>query len=300
MSEDATPTGAPQDRTPPGPSPAEREAPEQVEQGGGEAGQALPDTHHPDTAVARLSLDKDPAPAEPTAPSAPTGTAGVPQDTQPPAPPAPHTQPVTPDPFVPPADPFAPPSDRTPGPPAPPPHSGPYAPYHPYGAGPYAGAPHPVTPQDGPVPPPPLAPGGPGQVPYGYPGGPGFPPPQGYPGGPGFPPPQGYPGGPGFPPPQGYPGAPAAPVYYGWPGTPPPSNGMGTAALVCGIVSAVGFCLWPLAIVLGVLAVIFGATGRGKAAKGEATNPGHALAGIICGAAGALMGVGVILALVLG
>ncbi|MEU5596039.1 hypothetical protein [Streptomyces sp. NPDC020298] len=110
-----------------------------------------------------------------------------------------------------------------------------------------------TTPQHlySPVPPPPIAPDGPGQLPYGYPAGPG----------------------------------------YGWPGMQPmPSNGMGTAALSLGILAALCFCLWPLAIVLGVLAVIFGGIGRGKARRGEATNGGQALAGIICGAAGIVLG----------
>lgn len=127
------------------------------------------------------------------------------------------------------------------------------------------------------VPPPPIAPGGPGPVPYGYPG----------PGG------HGYPPGPGPVPGHGAAG------YYGWPGMQPmPSNGMGTAGLVLGIISAVIFCLWPVAIVVGVLAVIFGAIGRGKARRGEATNPGQALAGIICGAAGVVLGVGMVALLI--
>ncbi|MET7296472.1 hypothetical protein ABZS79_30915 [Streptomyces griseoloalbus] len=110
------------------------------------------------------------------------------------------------------------------------------------------------------VPPPPVGPEGPGQVPYGYPG--------------------------------GYGGAPG-PGYYGWSGmAPAPSNGMGVTGLVLGIISAAVFCVWPVAILLGVLAVIFGAIGRGKAARGEATNAGQALAGIICGAVGSALGVG--------
>ncbi|MER5841235.1 DUF4190 domain-containing protein [Streptomyces prasinus] len=121
-----------------------------------------------------------------------------------------------------------------------------------------------------PVPPPPLAPGGPGQAPYGYPGGYAH----------AAAPPPGYAGTPG----QG---------HYGWTGMPPqPANGMGVTGLVLGIISAVIFCLWPLAVGLGVLAVIFSALGRGKAARGEATNPGHALAGLICGWAGILLGAG--------
>ncbi|MFJ3307962.1 hypothetical protein ACIPSA_33725 [Streptomyces sp. NPDC086549] len=181
----------------------------------------------------------------------------VPNDPAPPAwggPFAPPTPPV-PSPFAPPA-----PASPLPG--------NPFAP--PAGAGPY--------PQGAPVPPPPIAPDGPGQVPYGYPGGP-----AGY----GYPAPPGY-GGPG---PVAH-GAPAG--YYGWPGTQPmPSNGMGTAGLVLGILAAICFCAWPLALVLGALGVIFGAIGRGKARRGEATNPGQSLAGIICGS------VGIVLALVM-
>ncbi|MFD3380022.1 MULTISPECIES: DUF4190 domain-containing protein [unclassified Streptomyces] len=124
------------------------------------------------------------------------------------------------------------------------------APPNPYPYAPPAG-PHLHPAPGSSVPPPPIAPEGPGQMPYGY----------GYPG---------Y-GGPG----------------YGWPGMPmAPSNGLGTAGLVLGIIAAVGFCLWPVALACGILAVIFGAIGRGKARRGEATNPGQALAGIICGAVG--------------
>ncbi|MEU9589886.1 hypothetical protein AB0D84_09165 [Streptomyces sp. NPDC048193] len=150
------------------------------------------------------------------------------------------------------ADPFAPPGVAAPT-------SGPFA--APLPAPPYPG-------QDQAVPPPPIAPDGPGQVPYGYPGG------------------YGHPG-------QGGYAGPQSQGYYGWPGMGPmPSNGMGTAGLVLGIVAAVVFCLWPAAIVLGVLGVVFGALGRGKARSGEATNPGQALAGIICGTVGIVLGIG--------
>lgn len=108
------------------------------------------------------------------------------------------------------------------------------------------------------VPPPPIGPEGPGQLPYGYPH-------------------------------AGYAGAPAQ-GHPGWTGMPPlPSNGMGVSSLVLGIIAAAGFCFWPVAIALGVLAVIFGAIGRGKASRGEATNAGQALAGIICGAVGSAL-----------
>ncbi|WP_306333327.1 DUF4190 domain-containing protein [Streptomyces sp. KL118A] len=169
-----------------------------------------------------------------------------------------------------------------PGPvPSPPAHP------HPH---PQAAAGNPFAAPGEPVPPPPISPDGPGQVPYG----PGQVPfgqgqaPYGYPGNG----PQGYPGYPGHP---GYQGGPG----YGWPGMPmAPANGMGVAGLVLGIIAAVGFCLWPLAIVLGILAVIFGAVGRGKARRGEATNGGQALAGIICGAAGIVLGVALLVILI--
>ncbi|GCB45676.1 DUF4190 domain-containing protein [Streptomyces sp. NL15-2K] len=163
-------------------------------------------------------------------------------------------------------NPFAPPN------PAAPPNTGPASPF----AAPAQGGLHP---QGLPVPPPPISPDGPGQVPYGYPGGYGYPTPPGY--------------GAHGPQSQG------SGAYYGWPGMAPgPSNGMGTAALVLGIIGAVGFCLWPLAIVAGILAVVFGTIGRGKARRGEATNPGQALAGIICGSVGLVLGIGMILLLV--
>ncbi|MGQ4384408.1 DUF4190 domain-containing protein [Streptomyces sp. SAS_270] len=100
------------------------------------------------------------------------------------------------------------------------------------------------------------------------------------------------------PPPPVGPEGPGLPPYghgYGWPAMPlAPSNGMGTAGLVLGILAALVFCVWPLAIVLGILGVVFGALGRRKARRGEATNPGQALAGIICGAVGIALGIAVV------
>ncbi|HEY9439203.1 MAG TPA: DUF4190 domain-containing protein, partial [Streptomyces sp.] len=71
---------------------------------------------------------------------------------------------------------------------------------------------------------------------------------------------------------------------------PAPANGLGVAALVLGIVSVVGFCMWGLAIVPGVIALILGIIGRGRAKRGEATNGGMALAGIILGSIGMAIG----------
>lgn len=142
---------------------------------------------------------------------------------------------------------------------------------------PPAGFPLPVTaPMSSPVPPPPTGPEGPGQQqPHGY---------SGYPGYPGAAMPQPpYPSGPG----------------YGWGGMPqPPRDGMGIASLVLGIVSVVIFCLWPVALVTGALAVIFGAISRSRASKGLASNPGQALAGLICGAVGVVLAAGLLALLI--
>ncbi|MFJ4716128.1 DUF4190 domain-containing protein [Streptomyces sp. NPDC088785] len=169
-----------------------------------------------------------------------------------------------------------PPPQPAPGPYAAPPAPGPYAP--------------PAAPREqGPVPPPPLAPDGPGLPPYGAQPGPQY----GYPG-----PQYGYPG-----PQYGYPGpqAPQHPQQYGyWPGALPaqPSNGLGIAGMVLGIVAAVLFLMWPIALICGVLGIIFGAMGRARVRRGEATNPGQALTGIICGAAGAALAVGFVVLVV--
>ncbi|MFF8274961.1 DUF4190 domain-containing protein [Streptomyces lateritius] len=83
------------------------------------------------------------------------------------------------------------------------------------------------------------------------------------------------------PPPTGMPGAPQPPFPQ------QPRNGLGIAALVTGIVGLIfgiiPFLFW-LGAILGVLALVFGIVGHGRARKGEATNKGVALAGIVLGA----------------
>ena len=78
------------------------------------------------------------------------------------------------------------------------------------------------------------------------------------------------------PPPAGQPGPQAA----------APSNGMGVAALIMGILQF--FCL---SIVGAILAIIFGKIGMDKAARGEATNGGVAKAGFILGIIGVILSV---------
>ena len=100
------------------------------------------------------------------------------------------------------------------------------------------------------------------------------------------------------PPPPSPPAGPPPPSYGAYPGSyppppqqqqpyggyaPPPSapqNGLGIAALVTAIIAlltVVG------GVVLGVVAVILGFLGWGKAKRGEATNGGVAIAGIVLG-----------------
>jgi len=88
------------------------------------------------------------------------------------------------------------------------------------------------------------------------------------------PPPQwgAYPGSYPPPPPQPYSGYAPPPVA--------PKNGLGIAALVVAIIAlftGVG------GIILGVVAVILGVMGYQRAKRGEATNGGVAIAGIVLG-----------------
>lgn len=82
-------------------------------------------------------------------------------------------------------------------------------------------------------------------------------------------------------------GQPAAPGYSqpgGYGGAPAPSNGMGVAALVLGIIGLLlAFIpvIGVLGALLGIVGVILGAMARGKVKRGQATNGGMALTGII-------------------
>jgi hypothetical protein len=97
-------------------------------------------------------------------------------------------------------------------------------------------------------------------------------PPQGYP-------PQGYPPQPpgrGYPPPGGY-GAPPPPNQpYGYPPQPQGSNGPAIASLIFGI-------LLCIPLLTGLLAIILGFVGRGKAKDPRFGGRGMATTGIILG-----------------
>ncbi|MFF5254333.1 DUF4190 domain-containing protein [Streptomyces leeuwenhoekii] len=86
---------------------------------------------------------------------------------------------------------------------------------------------------------------------------------------------------------QGRPVAPpACPQAPGYALPARPGNGLGTTGLVLGIIGVVctlSFFLWFFGVILGILGIVFGAIGRGKANRGEATNKGAATAGLVCG-----------------
>lgn len=123
--------------------------------------------------------------------------------------------------------------------------------------------------------------GDPGWGQHGRPGQPGPPSPTGYGTQGSFIPQQSgvQPGYQQYPAP-GYPPAPY-PVYGV--AVPMPRNGMGTAALVLGILSVVLCWAYWTGVVLGILAIIFGGVGLARANSGQATNRSSALAGLILG-----------------
>ena len=69
------------------------------------------------------------------------------------------------------------------------------------------------------------------------------------------------------------------------------SNGFGTAALVLGILAIPGAFTVIGGVLLGILAIIFGVIGRSRAKRGQATNGGSALAGLITGVVGLVLAI---------
>ncbi len=87
--------------------------------------------------------------------------------------------------------------------------------------------------------------------------------------------------------PGGYPPSPHQPYdgYYQEPPPPAaPRNGLGTTALILAIVALLFFWSVIGGVVFGAAAVIVGILGRGRAKRGEASNGGVAVAGIVLGA----------------
>jgi hypothetical protein len=80
-----------------------------------------------------------------------------------------------------------------------------------------------------------------------------------------------------------------APHYLPYPYVQP-RNGLGTAALVLGIIGAVVFLVPFLAWILGVLSLIFGCIGMSRVNRNIATNGGAAVAGIVLGVVSLVLG----------
>ena len=101
---------------------------------------------------------------------------------------------------------------------------------------------------------------------------------------------------PGYPLQPGYPGAPQYPVAgYGGvvgPPTQQQSTVVGLLAMIFGIVGAVlSPCCGYFGFPFDVTAIVLGIVGLRKAANGQAPNRGQALAGLICGCAGVVLGI---------
>jgi hypothetical protein len=86
------------------------------------------------------------------------------------------------------------------------------------------------------------------------------------------------------------------PSYDRYPGQP--QNGLGTAAMVLGIIALVLFFTIFIGVVCGVLAIVFGAIGRARVRRGQATNHGQATAGLVTGTIAVLAAILLFVALV--
>ena len=93
------------------------------------------------------------------------------------------------------------------------------------------------------------------------------------------------------PPPPGIPGA--APAYQ----APPVTNGMAVAALITGIIGVVLFWTFWVPIILGILAIVFGAVAKGRANQG-APNGTMAVVGLVLGIVAILGAIAMILLVV--
>lgn len=102
-------------------------------------------------------------------------------------------------------------------------------------------------------------------------------------------------GPPAYGQPPGYGQVPAygEPPPYGV-ASAPPRNGFGTTALICGILAVVGSITIIGGILFGTLAAVFGALGRGRAKRHEASNGSSATAGLVLGIVGLLLSAGLI------
>jgi hypothetical protein len=67
-------------------------------------------------------------------------------------------------------------------------------------------------------------------------------------------------------------------------------SGRALTAMILGIVSIPGALIALLGIVLGIVAIVLGTIARGEIRRGGLTNSGQAMAGIILGSIGLLLG----------
>ncbi len=94
--------------------------------------------------------------------------------------------------------------------------------------------------------------------------------------------------------PQGYPqqGYPQQAPYGSPTGGGKPRNGFGIAAVVLGILAIlIGLFIFPLGLLLAVIGIVLGFLGRRRAKRGEATNGGVALAGLVLSILGLLVSI---------
>jgi len=80
------------------------------------------------------------------------------------------------------------------------------------------------------------------------------------------------------------------PPYYAPPQPVGPRNGLGIAALVLAVAALLSVATVFAPIILGAIAVIIGAVGRGRAQRGIADNGGIASASIVLGALAIVVG----------
>ncbi len=72
----------------------------------------------------------------------------------------------------------------------------------------------------------------------------------------------------------------------------PARNGLGTAALVLGIVSLVAWLLPLVGLPVAVVGIVLGFLARGRVARGEATNGGAARWGLVLSVIGLVLTLG--------
>lgn len=94
---------------------------------------------------------------------------------------------------------------------------------------------------------------------------------------------------------------PAPHPYWGFSAAPTnPKNGLGIASLVVAIVALVVSVTVVGGVVLGFVAVIFGLAAHARVRRGEATNGGVAMTGIVLGIVAAVIPLIIVVALVFG